>query len=178
LKNTIWKISNADCKKLSMDEIEFIKSRDFWVDDNFTITVNENGELNIKNVVTPEQTFGYYEVKSGNVCMIRGENLGKLPIKFGHVDGGIDLAGCGLTTLENLPKTMFGSLHLYGNDLTDYFMSIKEDDFHLWENLYWYNIIKEYPFLINLAKKYNIEDSLAPLKRLINENSLTKLYLE
>ena len=157
-----------------MDEIEFIKSRDFWVDDNFTITVNENGELNIKSVVSFEQTFGYV----GNACSVNGKNLGKLPIKFGHVDGGIDLAGCGLTTLENLPKTMFGSLHLYSNDLTDYFMNIKEEDFHLWENLGWYYIIKEYPFLINLAKKYNREDSLAPLKRLINENPLTKLYLE
>jgi Leucine-rich repeat (LRR) protein len=104
-------------------------------------------------------------------------NLTEIPVKFLEITGDVYLRNNKLTSLESLTGKLKrrSKLYLSGNDLGDYFKNVKRKDFPYWNKLLWYEIIKEYPFLINRAKrfvdKYKFEG-------LINEYPLTKLYLE
>jgi hypothetical protein len=137
---------------------------------------------------------------NGSIDM-RDMNLTKIPIKFNKVNGFFDCSynnltslknspnyirysfNCGsnnLTTLEYFPNVINRNdaniINVYNNPLTNYFKNIKEEDFKHWSKLYWYWIIKEYPFLINIAKNYvnNKEDFIG----LLEDHPKTKLYLK
>ncbi len=102
-------------------------------------------------------------------------HLTEIPVKFGRVMGDFNCSCNNLTTLENFPTYVKGSLFLSMNNLTDYFKNLKEDDFKLWDKIVWMQVLKEYPFLINIGKKYygrlNLEWQLKCYPHL-------KLYLE
>ncbi len=110
----------------------------------------------------------------GNVDM--GEMLEtEIPVKFGRVYGTFDCSFNKLTSLKNCPDFVGGNFECYGNNLTDYFKSIKEEDFSLWGNLDWYHILEEYPFLINkITNRFDIRE----MKRFLNEYPLTKLHFK
>jgi len=102
-------------------------------------------------------------------------NLTEIPVKFGRVDGHFTCSENQLTTLKNCPDYIGGNFWCHGNNLTEYFKSIKEEDFPHWNNLIWGWVLEEYPFLINTTKKYLDEDDLWCC---LNEFPLTKLYLK
>jgi len=102
-------------------------------------------------------------------------NLTEIPVRFGRVSGAFLCANNQLTTLKNCPTSVEGWFNCYNNNLTDYFKNIKEEDFPYWNKLDWYNILMEYPFLINIGKKYLSEKEL---KEVLNQIPLTKIYLE
>jgi hypothetical protein len=125
-------------------------------------TLNENGEVDVE----------------GNVTIFEN-GLTDLPVKFGKVNGTFFCSNNKLTTLKNYPTYVGGAFYCYNNKLTDYFKSIKEDDFPLWDKMNWLGLLGEYPFLINIGKKY------APyimgqydLNYVLNKFPQTKLYLK
>jgi len=124
-------------------------------------------------------------------------NLTKIPFKFGKVSGSFDCAQNNLTTLKNVPVWVGGDFNCYKNNLTslegcpdyvegsfycginnlkNYFKNIKEEDFKHWSKfkLGWVLVIKEYPFLINIAKNYIPKERFIEL---IEHFPKTKLYL-
>jgi len=166
--------------ELKKEQIEFLNKvcygREYW-------KLNSNGGVDV----------------DGSVFMY-GLGVTEIPVKFGRVEGYFDCSNNNLTTLKNCPDYIGGSLnftnnnlssldffpdflinnikdyiHLRGNKLTDYFKSIKEEEFKFWDKLYWYNILKEYPFLINIGMKYINESNL---KYYLTINPQTKLYLK
>jgi hypothetical protein len=125
-------------------------------------------------------------------------NLTQIPVKFGKVDGGFNcsrnkltsLEGCpdyvsgsflcsenNLTSLEGCPDYVGGDFYFGVNNLNHYFKNIKEEDFKHWDKLYWrwWNMIEEYPFLINIAKNYVINKETFIV--LIKDFPKTKIYL-
>ena len=112
---------------------------------------------------------------------INDTSLTKIPVKFGSVYGTFDCSNNELTTLENCPNYTLNTFSCEGNNLTNYFKNIKEEDFPLWNKLHWGNkwwnggILKEYPFLINIAKKYLKKTEL---KWILRNYPQTKIYLE
>jgi len=80
-----------------------------------------------------------------------------------------------LTSLEGCPNELGGYFYCFGNNLKNYFKNIKEEDFKLWGNLNWWDIIEEYPFLINICKKYITKNYFIEL---IEHFPKTKLYLK
>jgi len=107
--------------------------------------------------------------------IITNLNLTEIPVKFGRVEGWFRCANNNLTTLKNCPDYVSEEFCCSGNNLTNYFKSIKEDEFPLWKSLNLGDILEEYPFLVNIMNKYFDKDDL---KIYINEYPLTKLYLE
>jgi hypothetical protein len=97
----------------------------------------------------------------------------EIPVKFGKVEGYFNCSRNNLTTLENCPTYVGGGFIVGGNNLTDYFKSIKEEEFPHWDKLRWSWMLEEYPFLINIVKKYKIVDAL---KIYLKHYPLTKLY--
>jgi hypothetical protein len=122
-------------------------------------TLNENGEVDVDGTVD-----------------MRNMNLTKIPVMFGKVSGEFRCAHNKLTTLKNCPTSVpNGGFSFLGNSLNGYFQNIKEEDFPHWENLDWFRILDEYPFLINIGKKYFNREYL---KYYLKHYPLTKLYLE
>ena len=119
-------------------------------------SLNENGEVDVDVWVD-----------------IPSMNLTEIPIKFGKVSGWFNCSHNNLTTLKNYPTFVGGWFDCSFNNLTNYFKSIKEEDFPYWKNLGL--ILDEYPFLINIVKKYLSKDILIMW---LNEYPQTKLYLE
>jgi len=147
-------LRNRNMKKLTKEQIEFL-----WkVVKSGTWSVNEKGEVDV----------------DGDVYM-RDNGFLELPVKFGRVKGWFDCAGNKLTTLKNAPVYMDGYLYCHNNNLKDYFKSIKEEDFKFWDKVSWDLILDEYPFMINIGKKYMDRDELEDY---LNVYPLTKLYLE
>jgi hypothetical protein len=101
--------------------------------------------------------------------------FGEIPVKFGNVRDTFNCSYNNLTTLKNCPASVGVSFYFHGNNLTDYFKSIKEEDFPHWKNLEWLDVLREYPFLVNIGKKYMDKDDCY---RIVNLYPLTKLYLE
>jgi hypothetical protein len=120
-------------------------------------TLNPNGEVDVDGFVS-----------------MGCENLSEIPVKFGRVSEWVDCRHNKLTTLKNCPNYIGGDFYLYNNNLTDYFKSIKEEDFPHWKNLDWVPILYEYPFLINIGKKHL--DIIYPLRDILNDYPQTKLY--
>jgi hypothetical protein len=124
-------------------------------------------------------------------------NLTEIPVKFGRVDGYFDCRENKLTTLKNCPVYVGGDFYcshnkittleyfpdyiellfsIQGNDLKNYFKNLKEDDFKHWKKIKnWDIVIKEYPFMINIAKVYIDEGNL---EYILNVYPITKLYLK
>ncbi len=133
-------------------------------------------------------------VSSGDV-IINNMNIKEIPIKFNTVSGDFNCWGNKLTTLKNIPYDIGGDLNIannslenipshfslkgrliiYDNPLTDYFKSIKEEDFPYWDKLLWYQVLREYPFLVNIAKKYTENNFFVDI---LNHHPITKLYLK
>ena len=121
-------------------------------------TLNENGEVDVK----------------GGVFM-EGMNLTEIPVKFNRVDGHFFCYDNQLTTLKNCPVYIGHSFRFYKNNLTEYFKNINQEDFSHWKRLRWGFILYEYPFMINIGKKYIIRSEL---EYYLNRLPQTKLYLE
>ncbi len=120
--------------------------------------LNSNGEVDV----------------AGSVSMIN-MNLSEIPVKFGRVDGFFHCVDNNLTTLKNCPVWVGEEFYCRGNNLTDYFKSITEDEFPLWKSLNLGDILEEYPFLVNIMKKYL---NKRELKDFLNKFPQTKIYLK
>jgi hypothetical protein len=119
-------------------------------------SLNENGEVDVE----------------GRVWM-RGFNLTKIPVKFGRVSREFGCSDNNLTSLENCPTYVGLAFYCSSNKLTDYFKNIKEEDFPHWSVVNWLYILEEYPFLINIGKKYFNGEYL---KYYLDTFPQTKLY--
>ena len=139
--------------ELTKEQIEFLDKvcfgRDNW-------KLNENGEVDV----------------DGNVYM-SSMNLTEIPVRFGSVGGSFHCNDNQLTSLKGCPKSIRHTFYCYYNNLTNYFKTIKEKDFPHWKNLHWGWTLEEYPFLINIAKKY-----AKNWRVYLDECPQTKLYLE
>jgi hypothetical protein len=105
-----------------------------------------------------------------------GMNLTEIPVKFGRVEGYFYCIDNNLTTLKNYPDSIGGSYFRFDNNpLTQYFKNLKEEDFPLWGRLDWYDVLSEYPFLVNIGLKYipKYDRNL-----IFKKCPQTKLYLE
>jgi hypothetical protein len=78
----------------------------------------------------------------GNIS-IRKKGLTQIPVKFGRVSGDFSCSWNNLTTLKNCPDYVGEEFFIYSNNLTDYFKSIKEEDFPHWKNLEWLDVLRE-----------------------------------
>jgi len=142
-------------------------------------TLNKNGEIDVPHTVWCDDVLRMFNVKS----------LEEFGIQFGEVRGDFRICNNNLTSLNGTPRKLinqykdtefyFGDhdpiIYTSGNNLTDYFKSIKEDEFPLWENLHWGAVSEEYPFLINIGKKYMDRDDL---KYILRDYPSTKLYFK
>jgi len=143
--------------QLTTEQIKFLdkvcRCRKYW-------TLNENGEVDV----------------DGSVSM-SGLGLTEIPIKFGEVEGLFSCHDNKLTTLNNLPRDCKGYIYCWGNDLTEYFKNIEVDDlpYEIWERLDFYNLIEEYPFLINIA---SVLFARSVVELYLNDSPQTKLYLK
>ena len=108
-------------------------------------------------------------------CNINMTNmkLTEIPVKFGRVQGRFSCSYNNLTTLKNCPIVVNFIFYCHNNKLTDYFKSIKEEDFP--RIIFWENVISEYPFLINRLKG---NTDYYTFKIFIDTYPQTKLYLE
>ena len=109
----------------------------------------------------------------GHVIFEDDFDIKEINVKFGKVTGTFSCVSANLTTLNNCPDYIGEQFYLSGNNLTNYFKTIEEEDFPHWRKLNWGAILQEYPFLINICKKYrkNLKDYLEKFPQ-------TKLYLE
>jgi hypothetical protein len=126
---------------------------------------------------------------------INNGDLTEIPIKFGKVSKSFYCSNNNLTSLEGAPSEVGGYFNCFNNLLTsleftpsyvggwfdchnnplkDYFKNIKEEEFKHWGNLNWRWVIKEYPFLINICKKYITKNYFIEL---VEKYPKTKLYL-
>jgi hypothetical protein len=140
--------------ELTEDQIKFLNKvcKGTW-------TLNENGEVDVEKSVYMD-------------CA----NLTEIPVKFGRVGGFFSCSDNKLTTLKNCPNYINSDFYCLGNNLTEYFKNIKESDFKFWDRLYWSDgILEEYPFLVNIGKKYFDRDAL---NLYLKKYPKLKLYLE
>jgi hypothetical protein len=139
----------------------FPKTKEFYIDDNESLTQEQIKFLN--NVCGED---GWKLNSNGEVDVIRSvvindTDITEIPVKFGKVNGGFYCHNNkNLTTLNNLPTRLILELSIQGNNLTDYFRNIKDEDFKFWDKLDWMKLLPQYPFLINKVRKYKSEDFL------------------
>jgi hypothetical protein len=146
------------------------------------------GKVNVKGAVL---------MSSSGFISMGSLGLTEIPVKFGMVYGNFNCSYNKLTTLKNCPDWVDGdftfsynnistledfpnyirfNVYMQKNNLTEYFKNIREEDFKFWGKIrYWGEILKEYPFLINIAKNYM--ESIT-LRLYLNEIPQTKLYLK
>jgi len=139
---------------LTKEQIEFLdkvcRGRKYW-------KLNSNGEVDV----------------DGSVNMIEMQ-LTEIPVKFGRVGNTFDCSHNNLTTLKNYPTEIGWIFSVHGNNLKDYFKSIKEEDFPHWYELNWFMCLSEYPFLINTLKNFFGGGDV--LENFLNRVPQTKLY--
>jgi len=159
--------------ELTQEQIEFLDKVSYgdW-------TLNSKGEVDVNGSVD-----------------IRNMKLTEIPVKFGSVIGYFLCYDNQITTLKNCPNWV-GQFSFHSNNITsldyfpdyindfkfycsnnplkDYFKNIKEEDFKHWKKMVWKDILKEYPFLINICRKYVNKRKFISL---IKEFPKTKLYL-
>jgi len=144
--------------------------------------LNSNGEVDVE----------------GRVDMSK-MNLTKIPVKFGKVEGwfncsfnnlttlkncphtleeNIDFSNNQITTLEYFPKIINGELHcsMDNNPLHNYFKNIKEEDFDNWRDIDWFYCFDEYPYLINILKRYIYGKDY--IRYILDKHPLLKIYLK
>ena len=150
-----------------------------------TWKLNSNGEVDVKGWVG-----------------MQGMNLTEIPVKFGSVWGDFNCSMNQLISLKNSPTSVGGNFYCYFNNLTslegspssvgggwfdcsrnnltnktnltNYFKNTKEEDFPHWGKLNWNFVLQEYPFLINIGKKYLSKD----FKYYLDKYPQTKIYYE
>ena len=118
------------------------------------------------------------EVDVFGLVVLKKIKKSEIPVKFGKVDGNFYCSYSNLTTLKNFPKIITPVEQLFdirGNNLTDYFRNIKDENFPHWDKLVWGMVLLEYPFLVNIGKKYFDRSNLEFVLDCIPQ---TKLYLE
>jgi hypothetical protein len=143
--------------KLTQEQIEFLDVifhvRKVW-------TLNSEGKIDV----------------DGDVYITGINTLTEIPIKFGMVDGNFYCHdNPNLTTLKNFPDEVNGGIVLLSNNLTDYFKTLKKEDFRFWDRIEWGLLLNDYPFLINIGEKYLDKYTL---DRIVTTYPLTKLYLK
>ena len=123
-------------------------------------TLNENGEVDVK----------------GSVDM-NSMDLTEIPVKFGKVSGFFMCSKNKLTTLKNLPRECDGFIYCWGNNLKDYFKNIEVDDlsYDIWKKLDFYNLIEEYPSLINIS---SVLFGRVLIEMYLSHFPQTKIYLK
>jgi hypothetical protein len=90
---------------------------------------------------------------------------------------GVWMSNMKMTEIPVKFSDISGTVFIRGNNLTEYFQNIKEEDFPFPVGRLDYNeVLDEYPFLINIIKKHT--DGRKHLNHLINTYPLTKLYLK
>ena len=108
----------------------------------------------LDKVCTGEWTLNFNgEVDVGGGVFMQGMNLTEIPVKFGKVEGQFYCVNNNLTTLKNEPTLAKNLFSCHGNNLKEYFKNIKDEDFSYWY-WDWWEILREYPFLINFTKNY------------------------
>ena len=145
--------------ELTEEQIEFLN---IVVYNNKKWTLNSEGKVDVDCSVYMND--------------VEGIKRTEIPVKFGVVNGYFYCNHNNLTTLKNLPDCLVGGYHTINcknNNLSNYFKNIKEEDFPQWKWLYWFDVLQEYPFLINIGKKYL---SINDLKYILNKYPQTKLY--
>ena len=181
--------------KLTKEQIKFLDKvcfgRDKW-------KLNSNGEVDVDGSVSMSsmnlteipvkfgRVDGEFHCYVNNLTSLEGCSTSIGGNFYCHYNQLTSLEGCStsiggnfychnnhLTSLEGYPTSVGGDFYCHDNHLTNYFKTIKEEDFPLWDKLYWGLILKDYPFLINIGKKY-IKD----LKGYLNTIPQTKIYLE
>ena len=143
---------------------------------------------------------GFLNVKS---CEFRLNNRGlvEFPYKFGVIEGSFDCSYNPFTTMEGFPQKIINgwflnlegiqlttleflnycdlegckNININNNNLVEYLKIATKKDFKYWDKLNWNRVIKEYPFLINVAKNYLDKERFVDI---IKNNQQTKIYLE
>ena len=171
--------------KLTKEQIKFLEKVTFGE----TWKVNEKGEVDVDDGVTIRWN-----------ALLGKRNLGKIPVKFGSVNGSFDCSDSGLTTLENCPNIVNGvfncsrnlltsldyfpnyvsdKIFLQDNSLTEYFKN-KHSEFKHWDGIVPYFLLQEYPFLINVVREkmtiINTNDNF--FREIVNSLPQTKIYLK
>jgi hypothetical protein len=141
-------------------------------------TLNSEGKIDVKSDIFMNQ-----------------RNISEVPVKFGKVYGNFICSYNNLTSLKNFPDYISNSLFIGNNKietfdffpevetlvflentpLKNYFQNVKEEDFPYWDKLDKRNFLNEYPFMVNIIKKYTSSEII---KQLLNEFPQTKLYLK
>jgi len=164
--------------ELSQEQIEFL---DKVVYGDWTLTsegkVDVDGWVNMSGMGMPLTNI---PVKFGRVSRwfdCSHNNLTSLDGCPDYVEGAFNCSRNNLTSLEFVPLYVGVGFYCYNNNLTNYFKNIKEEDFKHWDKLgwRWWNMIEEYPFLINIAKNYVDKEDFIEL---IKKYPKTKLYLK
>ncbi len=126
------------------------------------------------NDVYSEWTYSNGKVDvEGNVNM-SGFGLTEIPVKFGEVSGCFDCSYNNLTTLKNCPDNIGEDFSIEGNNLTEYFKNLKEEYLEIWgSKLDWDDVLREYPFLINIFKRNSYR---LAVEKYLNKHPMTKLY--
>jgi hypothetical protein len=185
--------------QLTKEQIEFLDRVCF---ERYKWTLNSEGKVDVDgNVIMIAMNLVKIPVKFGRVSESFDCSRNKLTSLEGCPDwvGGsfncfnnhlTSLEGCpdyvggefhcswnSLTSLEGCPDEVGLGFYFYKNPLRDYFKNIKEEDFKFWREgkLHWTDIIREYPFLINIAKNYVEKERFIDL---IKKYPKTKLYLK
>jgi len=140
--------------QLTKEQIEFLDK----VVKGGTWTLNSEGKVDVRGIISMNEM-----------------GLTEIPVKFGKVSGYFSCMNNNLTSLEGCPDELGVYFYCVGNNLKNYFKNIKEEDFKLWGNLNWWDIIEEYPFLINIVKNYVSKERFM---NLIKKYPKTKLYLK
>ena len=136
---------------------------------NRSFNCSYNQLKSLKNA--PKSVGGYFDCSDNQ--------LTSLEFAPTSVRGDFSCYNNQLTSLEGCPTSVGRDFYCVYNNLTNYFKNIKEEDFPHWDKLNWcvgwWTILDEYPFLINIAKKYITKDDL---KMCLNKYPQTKIYLE
>jgi hypothetical protein len=155
-----WVGGSFYCSHNNITSLEFAPSK---VGGNFDCSYNNLTSLEF----APSKVMGYFECSHNYITTLKG-----CP---SYIIGDFDCESNLLTSLKNSPDWISGTFWIRNNPLKDYFKNIKEDDFKHWYNFYWWENIQEYPYLIDIAKKYIDKDLML---KLIRDFPQTKLYLK
>jgi hypothetical protein len=142
--------------KLTQEQIEFLNGVCYGKILGQKWTLNSDGEVDVDGTVD-----------------MTNMHLTEIPVKFGSVGEGFICSFNNLTSLNGYPTKINGKFGFEENNLTNYFKSIKEEDFPHWDKLYWGDVLREYPFLINTIHKYSTNGDL---ELYLSLYPLTKLY--
>jgi len=162
--------------QLTQEQIEFLDKVVWGGRNNWTL--NSDGKVDVNNwVIMSNMGLTEIPVKFGRISIqfnCAYNNLTTLKNCPDYVGKRFNCSNNNLTTLDDLPEFIGEIITIYNNPLKDYFKNIKESNFIYWGEFQWVEVLKEYPFLINITKNYVSKKNFI---RLIEEYPKTKLYL-